>query len=495
MKKQLLTAVAFAIGLGFANAQTFEIKNYEITLEVNELTGKEDTVEVQDVYSKLNTSDSSLIESVVSDYKYYPNAKLDLKSKVILKGSKGSISVINGSLIADSVKFYSANTSGAANWVSTGYSATSYNGNVPKESITYYDLSAFGLPGLTAMSKDTYTFPNANTKTKTSFNLLENVPKDSSINYFVGKNDTASYSFYYDENLEEFIPDFKTTSKYNTKGEITETIDFYFSPISKVYEYTSKNVYTEVSATLEIHKSYSWTNNTWKLEGYDSTFYDNKGNKTLEKSYYMNEFTAKIEYTGRKIVKESFEIKPSSPVPTAPSNLTVVKANLRTTETLANSTYTLTWKDNSYNEKAFEIYRKKVGDSEFEQIGSVVANTTTYTDNSGVDGEEYVYYVLAVNGDFKSKFSNSVSSNPTGIINDESNTLKVAVYPNPTTDKWFVSGISNAKNVSLSTVDGHAIDLALQADAIDASGLNNGLYILKVEDANGITRTAKVFKK
>jgi hypothetical protein len=182
-------------------------------------------------------------------------------------------------------------------------------------------------------------------------------------------------------------------------------------------------------------------------------------------------------------------------VPAVPSNLTVVKANLRTTETFANTSYTLTWKDNSYNETGFEIYRKKVSDSKFSKIGSVNANITTYTDNSATEGEEYLYTVIAINGSFKSAFSSEVSSNPTGIISDESNTLKVAVFPNPTTDKWFVHGISNAKNVSLSTVDGHAIDFAIQADAIDASSLNNGLYILKVEDANGITRTAKVFKK
>jgi hypothetical protein len=65
MKKQLLTIAAMAFGLGFTQAQTFEIKSYEIKLEVNELTGKEDTVEVQDMYHKLNAADSSLIESVI----------------------------------------------------------------------------------------------------------------------------------------------------------------------------------------------------------------------------------------------------------------------------------------------------------------------------------------------------------------------------------------------------------------------------------------------
>lgn len=186
MKKQLLTIATLAIGLSFANAQTFEIKSYEITLEVNELTGKEDTVEVQDTYSKLNTSDSSLIESVVSDYKYYPDAKLDLKSKVIIKGTKGSITTIDGSLIADSVIFFSASTSGTATWANSGYSATSYDEGKPKESITYYDLSAFGVPGFAPISKDVYTF-SANTTSKTSFDLMEDQPKDSTISYLLAK--------------------------------------------------------------------------------------------------------------------------------------------------------------------------------------------------------------------------------------------------------------------------------------------------------------------
>jgi len=403
--------------------------------------------------------------------------------------------VIGGSLIADSIITYAANTNGEANWISSGYTATTFDGNNPKVAISYIDLSAYGLPGLTQFSKTNYTFPSANVKTSATYNLLQQMPGDSIVSYFDGKKDTATYEFRYDEDLEMYEPAYKSTSKYNSKGDKIEEIDFNYNTTTMLYEYSSKNEFIEVSFMLDIQKSYSWTNNAWVLNGYDSTFYDSKGNKTLEKSYYKNSITDKIEYTGRTIVKESFEIIPSSPVPAAPSNLKVVLTNARTTETLASTSYTLTWQDNSYNETGFEIQRRKLGDSKYTTIGKVGANVTTYTDNSAIDGDEYFYAVIALNKDFKSALSSPVSSKPTGIISDESNSLKVAVFPNPTTEKWFVSGISNAKNVSLSTVDGHAIDFAIQADAIDAFGLNNGVYILKVEDANGITRTAKVFKK
>ena len=495
MKKQLLTIAALALGLGFAQAQTFELKSYEIKLEVNELTGKEDTVEVNDNYSKLNTADSSLVEMINTNYKYYPTFKLDLATKFRIKGAPGTVTVIDGNLIYDSLFFFSPNTTGATNWVTQGYSATTYNGTLPKETTSYLDYAALGIPipGVVANSKTTYTYPSANVKTRAEYNLLEEMPDDSSISYYDGKKDTATYTFMYDEDLEVFVPSNKNISKYNAKGEEIEEIDFSYNSNTKLYEYASKNELIEVSATLDIDKYYSWTNNAWVLRGFDSTFYDSKGNKTLVKSYSKNTM-GNIVYSGRTIVKESLEIIPSSPLPAAPSNLTVVLANARTTETLA-ATYTLTWKDNSYNETEFEIYRKKAGDSEYSKIGDVDKNVTTYVDKTAVEGEEYLYAVIAVNDNFRSAFSNEVSSKPTGIISDGTNTLKVAVFPNPTTDKWFVTGVSNAKNVTLSTVDGHAIDFAIQADAIDASGLNNGLYILKVEDANGITRTAKVFKK
>lgn len=494
MKKQLLTIAALALGLGFAQAQTFELKSYEIKLEVNELTGKEDTVEVNDNYSKLNTADSSLVEMINTNYKYYPTFKLDLATKFRIKGAPGTVTVIDGNLIYDSLFFFSPNTTGATNWVTQGYSATTYNGTLPKETTSYLDYAALGIPipGVVANSKTTYTYPSANVKTRAEYNLLEEMPDDSSISYYDGKKDTATYTFMYDEDLEVFVPSNKNISKYNAKGEEIEEIDFSYNSNTKLYEYASKNELIEVSATLDIDKYYSWTNNAWVLRGFDSTFYDSKGNKTLVKSYSKNTL-GNIVYSGRTIVKESLEIIPSSPVPATPSNImvvnTVVQARL---EGAARNT--ITWKDNSYNETGFEIYRKKPTDADFYIINIVGPNVTVDYDVTN-EGEEYIYAVIAVNDNFKSPISNGVSNKPTGIISDGTNTLKVAVFPNPTTDKWFVSGIANAKNVSLSTVDGHAIDFAIQADAIDASGLNNGLYILKVEDANGITRTAKVFKK
>lgn len=129
--------------------------------------------------------------------------------------------------------------------------------------------------------------------------------------------------------------------------------------------------------------------------GADSTAYTDDG---LE---------AETEYTYRvRAVNDAGESEWSAeasattdpPALDAPSNLTATAQNA--------DQISLSWTDNSNNEKQFVIYRRK-GSGSFAELSVLPANTTGYID-SGLDSEtQYSYYVFARNVDGDSGISNT----------------------------------------------------------------------------------------
>lgn len=101
-------------------------------------------------------------------------------------------------------------------------------------------------------------------------------------------------------------------------------------------------------------------------------------------------------------------------LPAAPSNLTAIFGPDYPTTQLA-------WKDNSYNETGFVIWRKAGGAGDYQVLTKTAANTTSYIDygSSGLPGEEpmndlmlqspnttFSYKVAAYNAAGSSAFSN-----------------------------------------------------------------------------------------
>lgn len=75
-------------------------------------------------------------------------------------------------------------------------------------------------------------------------------------------------------------------------------------------------------------------------------------------------------------------------IPEAPTALHVTVAS--------NEEIDLFWTDNATNETGYKIQRKTSG-TNFIEIGSVVANVTTYSDNSALPNITYTYRVYAIN--------------------------------------------------------------------------------------------------
>lgn len=85
----------------------------------------------------------------------------------------------------------------------------------------------------------------------------------------------------------------------------------------------------------------------------------------------------------------------SETLPAAPTDLQA--------EAVSPSEIQLTWQDQSTNEQSFRIERRLSGSDDtddqdgWEEIGSVAADTTTFSDNSAVCSARYTYQVQAVN--------------------------------------------------------------------------------------------------
>ncbi|OPX85469.1 MAG: Exoglucanase B precursor [Pelotomaculum sp. PtaB.Bin104] len=91
----------------------------------------------------------------------------------------------------------------------------------------------------------------------------------------------------------------------------------------------------------------------------------------------------------------------SGAVPEAPSELSATAASA--------SRINLTWEDNSNNETGFKIERKRSGGT-YNQIATVGANVTTYTDSSLSDDIRYYYRVRAYNAYGNSDYSDEDSA-------------------------------------------------------------------------------------
>lgn len=87
------------------------------------------------------------------------------------------------------------------------------------------------------------------------------------------------------------------------------------------------------------------------------------------------------------------------PIPKAPTELQV--------DSYSTSTVELSWKDNSNNEKGFEIYRKTKSSS-FTKIATLPKDTTKYEDKALTSGMTFYYEVKAYNEGGESSPSNVV---------------------------------------------------------------------------------------
>jgi large repetitive protein len=90
--------------------------------------------------------------------------------------------------------------------------------------------------------------------------------------------------------------------------------------------------------------------------------------------------------------------------PVAPANLTATPATV--------AQVNLAWTDNSNNETGFKIERKTGAGGAWGEVGSVAANTTTFSSSGLTAGQLYYFRVYAYNANGNSEYSNEASAAP-----------------------------------------------------------------------------------
>jgi hypothetical protein len=66
-------------------------------------------------------------------------------------------------------------------------------------------------------------------------------------------------------------------------------------------------------------------------------------------------------------------------------------------------------------------------------------------------------------------------------------TVSVKLYPNPVNDLLTIETNANYFSVTLYDVTGRAVMTVINETQLDVSGLNSGIYIADVRDANGVS--------
>lgn len=138
--------------------------------------------------------------------------------------------------------------------------------------------------------------------------------------------------------------------------------------------------------------------------------------------------------------------------PASPSNVSL-------TETVDD--LQLSW-DDLANEDGYTIYRS-LDNSNFTELGTLAANTTSYTDNTVQLLTPYYYYLVAFNGD-----GNSLNS---AVVSGQT------IDNTPTASDLFISeyveGSSKNRAIELANFTGNSIDLSIYSLKRQANGSGN----------------------
>ena len=167
----------------------------------------------------------------------------------------------------------------------------------------------------------------------------------------------------------------------------------------------------------------------------------------------------------------------------------------------------LTWETPQPHDglSGFYIYRTKETNMNWQQIKTLGASYTSYTDNTTLDDEtSYLYKVVAYyqasdcySAPARSRYNESeyfvrVYWSVDGM--DETHTGEVKVYPNPASNTIQIEGIEPTV-IQLYNTFGQLAKTIENAASISLDGLAEGVYMLRIEDSEGKTFLTKMVVK
>ena len=173
-------------------------------------------------------------------------------------------------------------------------------------------------------------------------------------------------------------------------------------------------------------------------------------------------------------------------------------------ETTSSNKVKLTWGTPQPHDglSAFYIYRTKETDMNWQQIKTLGANSTSYTDNTTLEDETaYLYKIVAYyqaidcySAPARSKYNESeyflrVYWSVDGV--NEKDTSKVEVYPNPASATVWIENVEPTIIQVYNTL-GQLVKTVQGTNEISVVGLLEGVYVLRIIDEKGNAFTERV---
>lgn len=100
--------------------------------------------------------------------------------------------------------------------------------------------------------------------------------------------------------------------------------------------------------------------------------------------------------------------------------------------------------------------------------------------------------LLKVSGGVVNVFAASMKYSSYALATNKVDANVIAVYPNPVKDNLYIQGVE-ATNVAVYNVLGQRMNVVLTGNAVNMSGLDNGIYLVTIQSENG-SKTVRVIK-
>jgi hypothetical protein len=176
-------------------------------------------------------------------------------------------------------------------------------------------------------------------------------------------------------------------------------------------------------------------------------------------------------------------------------------------EMTTNNKIKLTWVAPQAHDglSGYFVYRTKEADMNWQQIKTLGANYTSYTDNTSMEDETfYLYKVVAYyqaidcySAPARSKYNEfefflRVYWSVDGV--DETEAGKVKVYPNPASETLRIDGLEAAE-IQVYNALGQLVKEVHGLNEVNVSGLPEGLYLLRITDTYGEEHSVRIVVK
>jgi len=166
-------------------------------------------------------------------------------------------------------------------------------------------------------------------------------------------------------------------------------------------------------------------------------------------------------------------IIPDTEAPTAPPDLVVVSVNVETGE------IEIDWEPSEDNTR-IGGYIVSINDAAVDTV-----TATRYT-AEGLSTGTYNFSVVAVDIYWNESEPSEVSASITGIINVLPSGQEISIYPNPAFDVLMIKTTESIEKVEIVDISGKTVLTKSSTKEVNVSGLNRGVYIIKVQTENGV---------